>query len=139
MKLAVALAVVALSATGCSDSGGERDSASTTTGRPASSTTTLWLAPGYHLTDCSKIRAGDTLDSKSLDLLCDPANAATIETLDCVDGVYVLLRRSGDALEGFLEGNLAGPLSRTTWQKAGEEDPEAGHKTPFAQQACKEV
>lgn len=134
VKLAAALTVIVLAAAGCSDSGAERG-AGTTTARPPSPTTTLGLTPGYHYTDCGKIRAGDPLDD-SLDILCDPANAAEIFTLDCAAGIYVLLDRPEGDLEGFLEGDLSGHSAPTTWRTAGEADETA--KTPFAQQVCEE-
>lgn len=137
MKLAVVLTVAVLAVSGCSDSGDERGAARTTTSRPLSPTTTLKLLPGFHYTDCSKIRAGDTLDSESLrKLYCDPANAATLLTLDCKDGMYVELERPEGNLEAFLAGPLTGTFAPTTWQTAGEMD--ESHKTPFARQVCVE-
>ncbi len=50
-------------------------------------------------------------------------------TVDCIDGVYVLLRRP--------EGDLEGITGRTAWQKAGDDSPETG-RTPFAFDECKE-
>lgn len=95
----------------------------------AASPTATRLAPGFQYTDCSKIQAGEKLDRSALELLCEPANRARLETLDCTSGIYVHLRRP--------VGDLEGIVGRTDWRKAGDVDAETG-RTPFAFTECTE-
>lgn len=108
-----------LTAAGCAD-----DDAGEAVG-----STTARLTPGYRYTDCSKVRAGDDLGRNAPEMLCDPANNAKLETLDCAQGTYVHLRRP--------EGDLEGLVGRTEWREAGSVDPQTG-RTPLAFTECEE-
>ena len=117
----VALAGVAFAALLAVSSSSDGDKAPN-----AASTTATPLTPGFQYTDCSRIQAGDELD---LDLLCDPANEATLFTVDCTAGIYAHLRRP--------EGDLEGIQGRTDWLTAGEVDAQTG-RTSFAFNECLE-
>ena len=125
MRLWLLLVVVLA---GCSSDGdvlGGPPSPAKATG-PATATAT---ASPYGYTDCDGLRPGDALDFS--DLVCAPENVTQLQTMDCIDGIYVrLVRPAGAGLEGL--------VGRTpTWLAAAPTDPTHG-RTPWAFENCKE-
>lgn len=130
--LSVAAVAGALAVLPALDAGGDRLSPerAAASNLPEPTTTTTRLDPSpYPYEDCDALRPGDPLDLT--DVVCDPEGVTQASSIDCVDGIYIRLARSG-------LGDLEGIVGRTPfWRAAAPTDPVHG-RTPWALDNCAE-